>query len=984
MLQIFHIFKPMFKPYLSLLLFLLVFISNQATAQTGLNTYNHYLIGIDHYSPVQFYTDQKFLSAHQLSDSLDIQIDKAADLQPIIEKGLQNKVYGVNIENFGRPDLAKIFAVLAGFPNLTFIKISDPIFQDAKKPGYQLPANIQLLQQLKGIELFYTQQLNIEDAINKIATLKQLNTIAFTGYKQALPLAANKLSRIKFIKLASVNIENFDVSKAHWQNMILYGSAPFAGPDSKVLATLSTVKSLRDLRIEYYMLGDGSALLQLHQIKTLSFTDCYLNKDIQLFKKIAGLKNITGLSVRFFRDTSQKINGIENLTQLRYLDIMFLPSLEHWPEQLNAIHQLKKLESLRLNSNKLSYLPEIFGGLNKLKKISVAENALVQLPLGIFALPALQYLNAGSNKLTTLPDNITSKNLKSIQLNYNGLISLPVELSHLKKLENLDVSANKISTIPGDWHYLQHLKSVNISRNRLTNFPDGLLQNNSVEALDASDNGISSMQAITGNGYQLKTLNVNNNNITSLPEDIGKYTELTALYACGNRLNALPESLGDCKRIEVIDVHSEIRSSAFDSDKSGMAAFSFSIKDSSKANNIKLLPTGLAYSQHLQNLNLAGNAHINSKNVFDVILNVPRKNFRLNLSNDNITELPADPRWANMTFYDADLSYNKLTTLPVEFAGINIAYQINLNHNLLKSVPLMFTNQPQTKADIQVLYDELGIKLPNNTVSAGDYAQALTKRINDFYYAKKWQKGVEYAQKAIAADSMTYARNIRWDEIGTCRFMIKDYERAIRDFDIYIAQQKVSNFRVMNFITPAVKYKADAELTLNRKIDAAKTYENAGYSFSDNSDLILGALLYKEINNEPKYRQLIDSAISRYKDGIAFQTRQKKVLNDYLLDYAEALLIAEKPEETILLLNRQWTSPFAGNHIAIKNYLLITAQYLTTPSAFEQLKKEAIKNVATNGKVQGWDFTMFNQWVAASGLPANNQQQLLQLQNTVK
>lgn len=973
----------MSKPYLLSVLVVLMFLSTTALGQSKTDAFNTYIAKYASFNPVNLLTEERYHVVNPLPDSLNLRVDTITDLQTIITKKMQDKVYAVEIGRTNKQNLEAIFDLLAQFKNLTFLKLSDPIFPDAKDREYQLPENIKQLNQLKAFEISFTDKLDVDDALDKLKDFKQLNTLKLTGYNHPVLLGLKKLPGVKYIKLASINLQGVDLSKFAWQTLHLTGSAPKDGPDTAVLSKLSGIKTLTSLALEFYSLGDAGALSQFKQLSTLSFNNCTLAPSVRLFSKIALLKNLTNLTFITWQDSTQTINGVEQLSNLQYLSLI-IPSLGKHPEQLIALRALKKLQSISLVSGKITRLPDIFEGLIKLKKLRLDGNQLEQLPASIFNLPQLEYLNASSNKLQQLPDlkDYKCKNLKTLNLSYNALTTLPAAITTLTNLELLDARYNKLTTVYGDWLGLKKLKEIALQNNMLTTFPAHLQLLGSLEKVDVSSNEIAIMPDITVAGdYKLKSLNVGNNQIIALPDHIGRYTQLEYLWADGNRLVALPESLGECRNIKLLDFHSDYRRMTFDANKIKDAQYKITVEDSIKHNDIKALPTQLRDAPDLTQINLSGNPNVNGNNVFAILLSRPRKNLRVKLQQTNITQLPASPNWGNLTFFELDLSYNNLETLPVEFAQVNTIYRIELAKNPLKVDGTVFNGTITNKGDMKVLYDELHIDLPANIISNSEYAAALAKRIRDFYNAGKWEKGIEYAKKAISADRSAYVNNVGWDYIGICRFKVNDYVGAIKDLEQYLIKTESNFIRVINFIDPVIRFKAQAHMALGQTLEAAKTYDY--YYAKYGRGLSQAAVFYKAAGNEALFKSMLDMAVRNTLNTLeANKQSRPKAIDDTVLDYAELLLIANKPGDAVEALANY--TPSTKPRQTIKSYLLATANYLKDDKQLEALKISLVQAVSNNGKITNWDFDLFNTWLKYSGLAKLKQDQLLDLQNMVK
>lgn len=112
----------------------------------------------------------------------------------------------------------------------------------------------------------------------------------------------------------------------------------------------------------------------------------------------------------------------EQITQLAKLEILHIrgTDLESLSGILTELTQLKELYIIK--NRRLEQLPDDFGNLQSLEKISLYFNNLKTLPESIVTLPNLQSLDIRTNRLETLPEGlINMASLKELRAETNKL-----------------------------------------------------------------------------------------------------------------------------------------------------------------------------------------------------------------------------------------------------------------------------------------------------------------------------------------------------------------------------------------------------------------------------------------------------------------------------------------------------------------------------------------------------------------------------------
>lgn len=122
-----------------------------------------------------------------------------------------------------------------------------------------------------------------------------------------------------------------------------------------------------------------------------------------------------------------------------------------------------KLQILDLRDNKLLKLSKSIFYLRNLKVLRLDNNRLEYLPIEIGKLDNLETLTLNYNNLTKLPSSIKELvNLKVLKMSYNKINRLDVDIGHLKSLETLHIDSNHFCEIPTTIYHLKHLSDFSL------------------------------------------------------------------------------------------------------------------------------------------------------------------------------------------------------------------------------------------------------------------------------------------------------------------------------------------------------------------------------------------------------------------------------------------------------------------------------------------------------------------------------------------
>ena len=215
---------------------------------------------------------------------------------------------------------------------------------------------------------------------------------------------------------------------------------------------------------------------------------------------------------------------------------------------------LTRLQSLRLNNNDLTILPDnVFDGLTSLEWLKLKNNDLSELPDNVFDdLASLRSLSLDDNDLGELPDNVFDglANLSSLSLDGNDLGELPNNVfDGLANLSSLSLDGNDLGELPDNvFDDLTRLEGLYLRDNDLEEMPSRVFDDlSSLEFLALQDNSLSELPPGVFDGLaKLQELSLTRNDLGELPDNVfDDLAEVATLSLDGNDLKELPPGVFD-------------------------------------------------------------------------------------------------------------------------------------------------------------------------------------------------------------------------------------------------------------------------------------------------------------------------------------------------------------------------------------------------------------------------------------------------------
>ncbi|XP_076134193.1 leucine-rich repeat-containing protein 7 [Alosa pseudoharengus] len=350
----------------------------------------------------------------------------------------------------------------------------------------------------------------------------------------------------------------------------------------------------------------------------------------------------------------KEIFSFERTLEELYLDAN---QIEELPKQLFNCQALRKLS---MPDNDLSNLPTTIASLVNLKELDISKNGIQEFPDNIKCCKCLSVVEASVNPITKLPDGFTQLlNLTQLFLNDAFLEYLPANFGRLSKLRILELRENHLKTMPKSIHRLSQLERLDIGSNEFTDVPEVLEQIHNLKELWLDNNSIQRIPGSIGKLRQLRYLDLAKNRIEALDADISGCESLEDLLLSSNMLQQLPDSIGMLKKLTTLKVDDNQLTSL----PNNIGSLALLEEFDCSCNELESLPPTIGYLTSLRTFAADENL---------------------------LSELPREiGNCRNVTVMS--LRSNKLEFLPDEIGQMTKLRVLNLSDNRLKNLPFTFT-----------------------------------------------------------------------------------------------------------------------------------------------------------------------------------------------------------------------------------------------------------------------------------------------------
>ena len=458
---------------------------------------------------------------------------------------------------------------------------------------------------------------------------------------------------------------------------------------------IQSCETLRELRLSNMAMKKVPQ--SVRHSASLQRLDLSCNRIVDLDE--AGLDRIPGLlSLKVQNNRLEHLPGhFLDLNTLRFLNI----SNNKFDVLPNVVCGMRSLVDLDVSFNTISHLPPQLGQLSNLQRLVIVGNQVSEFPQKCSGLVSLSELDCRRNNITDLSVICRLPRLETLRADYNLVQTLDLSLGpSFKSLEVTNNDITRLALVPGPIRAKPFsLTHLDISHAKLSSLDDfALAALTSLTSLKMDYNSFRSIPDVLCSLTQLSHLSCSDNDLHALPAGIGQLQHLVCLDAHNNNLTEVPRGIWHCGALEHINMTSNLIRLWQDppagheylqpkpsSGPTDTAQFSRKMSSGTMMTSHPLPPIPPPLACSLKRLYLGDNRL--EDDVFHP-LNLLKELTVLNLSFNEIQEIP--PFWLQSlsALEELYLSGNKLTSLPSEnLYRLTKLSTLFLNGNKLQTLP---------------------------------------------------------------------------------------------------------------------------------------------------------------------------------------------------------------------------------------------------------------------------------------------------------
>ena len=179
----------------------------------------------------------------------------------------------------------------------------------------------------------------------------------------------------------------------------------------------------------------------------------------------------------------------DSLTYLRLkkLKMIMMMEADYIPNWIGGFDSLRILKIVN-EKRKIKEIPLGVGKLSNLVQFDIPNNEVTFIPESFYNLKKIKNIELKNNKI----DSVSSKigqlvNVQSLGIADNPLRHIPSEICNLKKMKYLDLDNTKITELPKCLGELQNIDWIHISGTQLTEFPIEILNSPNLQSVQANE-----------------------------------------------------------------------------------------------------------------------------------------------------------------------------------------------------------------------------------------------------------------------------------------------------------------------------------------------------------------------------------------------------------------------------------------------------------------------------------------------------------------
>ncbi|XP_035741438.1 leucine-rich repeat-containing protein 40-like isoform X1 [Vespa mandarinia] len=474
---------------------------------------------------------------------------------------------------------------------------------------------------LKKLDLSCNSLITIDAQIKNLNDLIELDL--HSNLLQKLPMEIGNLTKMMTLDLSHNKLEVLPIQFYH-------------------------LLELRNLNLKYNILKELDT--GITDLIMLSHLDLSHNNLIELPIGMGYLVRLIFLDVSY--------NSLQNLPpdimSMRALQTLIANSNEL--KELPSLSELKKVETIMFQNNKLIIFPDLSGCV-ALKELYLSENNIVDINmLHLEEVRQLKILTLGSNSIKAIPEGIIQLiNLEYLDLSNNNISLIPVCIGIMPNLKKFSIEGNNVQNVRADIircgtsRILKHLQqsidtaNINVNDSVLSNtstiaYPNKYMMKNT-RMLSLAGHGLNELPIEVledANAAGVTLIDLSRNHMRELPEMLSVITTVTDLKLTSNNLTYLPEWIGEkYERLQALDLSKNHLLSL----PSTIALFKYLRDIDISFNRFTELP------EHIYEISTLETLMVNDNLIANIDVSSLKKLKRLailNLANNNIDNVPAE------------------------------------------------------------------------------------------------------------------------------------------------------------------------------------------------------------------------------------------------------------------------------------------------------------------------------------------------------